>query len=193
MATENKDPQQAKRVTNDELFNLLYKLADIHVSAIATLIRRDFGTEALGFNSFWAMVLIFVMYAATADQAMLAYLGIWLFCQVMQRARTFRLIRGGAILHSRYPGYPYVAMLMPFVRSQVTAKGIVEPIICLLGGAFLCSVSINLGGFIMLGFLTFMIRNGIEQEIRRKRLERMRDAEIEQRWYSDAHKHGMDE
>jgi hypothetical protein len=189
--SNNQQNPQSMRFKNEDAFGLLYFLSNIHATSIATLIRRDFGREALGWNSFLAMFLIFFVYAATADAALLAYLGVWFFCQIMQRIRTFRLLRSGAVMHSRYAGYPYVAMHVPFVRSQTTAMGLIEPMLCLIGGTMLCTVSVNLGGYIMLGFLSFMIRNGIETEIRRKRLERMRDAEIEQRWYSNAHKHGV--
>lgn len=176
-----------------ETFDLAYSIFNIHATAIAVIIRRDFGREALGGNSALAMGLILVLYAATADQAMLAYLGIVLFCQIMQRIRTFRLLRQGAIIHSRYQGYPYMAMQVPFVRRVSTATGIIEPMMCLIGGTLLCTVSVNLGGFIVVGSLSFMIRNGIDREIDRKRLERMRDAEIEQRWFSHAYKNGIED
>jgi hypothetical protein len=185
--------QQSGGLRPEDAFGLLYNLANTHKSAIAVMLRRDFGSEALSWNAFFAMILIFMCYAITADKGMLAYLGIWFVCQVMQRARTARLLSGGAVIHSRYAGYPYMAMQMPFVRSLSTATGFVEPMMCLVGGAMLCSVSQALGVFIMIGFMSFIVCNGIEKEIRRKRLERMRDAEIEQRWYSHAHKYGTDD
>lgn len=192
MSNDQQNPQ-TQRLKNEDSLGLVYFLSNIHASCIATLIRRDFGKDALGWNSFLGMFLIFLVYAATEDQVVLAYLGIWFFCQVVQRFRTYRLLRGGAVMHSRYAGYPYLAMQVPFVRSQETAMGIIEPMLCLIAGTMLCPVSVNLGGFIMCGFLSFMVRNGIESEIRRKRLEKMRDAELEQRWYSNAYKNGLEE
>jgi hypothetical protein len=185
--------QQSGRSKPGDAFGLVYTLASIHAAAIATLIRRDFGREALGLFPFLATILIFFTYAFTADQAMLVYLGVFLFFQVMQKARTLRLNRSGTLIHSYYQGYPYLAMQVPFVRRESTAKGFVEPMLCLIGGTLLCPVSVNLGGFVMCGFLSFMIRNGIERELRRKRLERMHDAEIEQRWLSHDRQYGIDD
>jgi hypothetical protein len=185
--------QQSQRLQSEDMFGAIYFFCNIHASAIANVIRRDFGREALGWNSFLAMFVILFLYAGTADKAMLALLGVWFVCQVMQRIRTYRLLRGGAIIHSRYAGYPYLAMKVPFVRSLATATGIIEPMMCLIAGTLLCTVSVNLGGFIMLGFVSFMVRNGIEKEIQRKRIERMRDAEIEQRWFSHVYKNGLEE
>ena len=186
-------PQQSSQSKSADAFGLVYMLADIHASAIKPFIRRDFGREALGLNSFLAMWLILFTYAFSADRAMSAYLGIFFVCQAMQRARTFRLLRSGARIHSCYTGYPYVAMKVPFVRRESTAKGLIEPMICLIGGTLLCPVSVTLGGFVMCGFFSFLFINGMEREIRRKRLERMHDAEIEQRWLSHDHKYGIED
>jgi len=186
-------PQQQEsfsRVKPGDTINLFYFVANIHRTAIATLIRRDYGSEALGWNAFLAMILIFMVYAATLDQVVLFYLGVWFFCQIGQRIRTFWNFRKGIVIHSQYAGYPYLAMMVPFVRRQSTATGIIEPMMCLFGGVLLCPLSVNLGGFIMCGLLSFMVTDGIEREIRRQRLVRMHDAEIEQRWYSNSYKNG---
>jgi len=189
----NGQPSQQSQQSQNSGFDALYLFSNIHASSIANLIRCDFGREALGWNSFLAMFLMLVICGATDDKAMLVYLGVWLVAQAVQRIRTYWLLRHGAIIHSRYAGYPYLAMKVPFVRSHATATGFIEPMMCLVGGTLLCTVSVNLGGFIMVGFLSFMVRNGIEKEIQRKRIERMRDAEIEQRWYSNAYKYGLEE
>jgi hypothetical protein len=79
-------------------------------------------------------------------------------------------------------------MMLPFVQRESTATGIVEPVMCLVAGTLLYPLSHNLGWFILLGSLSFLLRNAIAGEVIRKRLERMRDAEIEQRYLAYRYK-----
>ncbi len=165
--------------------SFLYSLCYVHATTLAVFLRRDFGREALGLNAFLAMLLILVFYSLTADRAVFVFFVCWLAAQITQRVRTFRLIRSGEIFHSRYAGTPWLAMTVPLVRKESTARGLIEPLICLIAGALLCPVSENLGGFVMFGLFTFLIRNGIEREIVRKRVEQMHDAEIEQQFLAN--------
>jgi len=73
--------QQSQRLQSGDMFDMVYFLSNIHASAIANVIRRDFGREALGWNSFLAMFVILFLYAGTADKAMLAFLGVWFVCR----------------------------------------------------------------------------------------------------------------
>lgn len=183
---------QRPATSNGDALGFAWSVCHIHATALAVFMRRDFGREALGMNAFFAMLLILGFYSVTADRAVFVFFGCWLVAQITQRVLTFRLVRSGAIFHSRYAGYPWLAMKVPFVRESA-ARGLIEPMLCLVAGALLCPVSENLGGFVMLGFLTFLIRNAIEMEIVRKRVEQMHDAEIEQRYLASRFRNPMED
>ena len=142
----------------------------------------DFGTEALGFPAFFAMLLMLLVGAFGRLPEMFSYLACWLVVLMCQRLRTFWLVRRGVILHSRYEGYPCVALSLPFVHKVSTAKGVIEPLLCLLAGAALDPFSHGMGVFFMVGCFSLAIVEGIHRELDRKRLAAMRDAEIEQKW-----------
>ena len=75
------------------------------------------------------------------DPAMIYFFYAWLLAVIAERLETSRLVRKGWVEHSRYAGYPWLAMKLPFIKKPVTAKNCVEPVICLLVGALLCPLS----------------------------------------------------
>jgi len=175
--------QQENKIGMRESFNLLYAAAKVHSMCFWPIfLRRDFGTEALGFPAFFALVLMLLIGGLGRMPEMFPYLGFWLFMLILQRARTFRLVRQGVVWHSRYEGYPWLALCIPFVRKESRAKSLVEPVLCLLAGAALYQVYQGLGVFVMAGFFSMVVVDGINRELDRKRLAAMRNAEIEQKW-----------
>jgi hypothetical protein len=183
MSSQYDQQQETGRMTNADFLRIIYFACNVHATSIAVFIRRGFGREALGWNSLCAIVVL--IFLAGEDRAFLGYVVLFLFAQIWRRVETFRLLRSGIVLHSRYPGYPYWAMKVPFVTSEENAMSGIEPLMCFLGGALLCPVSVNIGGYVMLGALTLGIRGGIEREIDRKRIQQMKDAALEQQWYSE--------
>jgi hypothetical protein len=184
--------QQENKIGMRESFNLFYAAAKVHAMCFWPIIRRDFGTEALGFPAFFAMVLMLLVGGLGRTPELLAYLGFWLLMLICQRARTFQLVRRGVVWHSRYEGYPWLALCIPFIRKESKAKSL-EPVLCLLAGAALYQFSEGLGVFVMAGFFSMAVVDGINRELDRKRLAAMRDAEIEQKWLAARHRGLVDE
>ncbi|OWK40996.1 hypothetical protein [Fimbriiglobus ruber] len=166
-----------------DVLNLVYFVADVHAACLLPFLRTGFGVEAFRWNGVLALVLLLTL--AGSVPGMGWYFAAWVTAVVLQRARTMRLVYRGAVIHSRYMGYPWAAMRVPLVKRESTATGLIEPQLCFLIGVLLCPLSVDLGTFVMAGFLTLIVRNGFEREIDRQRLQRMRDAAIEQRWYAD--------
>jgi hypothetical protein len=187
-----KQDQQEQKFGMRETFNLFYATAKIHAMCFWPIIRRDFGTEALGVPALCAMVLMAMVGAFARKPEMFAYLGFWLMMLICQRARTFRQVRQGVVRHSRYEGSPWLALCFPGVRTEGKAKRL-EPMLCLLAGAALCQVSESLGVFVMAGFFSLAIVFNIDRELDRKRLTAMRDAEIEQKWLAARFRGQVDE
>jgi hypothetical protein len=160
--------------------NALYFVCHAHASVLGVFLRHGFGRDALGLPSLAGVGMMFLTYAARPDLPMLAFMLCWLAAQVAQRVRTFRLLRRGVALHSRYPGTPWLARKMPFVRSDTAAKKL-EPPLCLLAGLACLPLSPSLACFLAAGFFSLLIRHGMDEEVVRKHVQRMRDAEIEQK------------
>ncbi len=112
-----------------------------------------------------------------------AFFFAWLGALIVQRLRSWGAYRRGVLVHSRYAGQPLLRI--PFVRSEEEIMGFWEPAVAFFGGILLCSLSIDLGGFVACSGFALLIRNGIEREIERKRLQRMQDAMIEHAYYAD--------
>ena len=186
--------QQEQQFGMRESFNLLYAAAKVHAMCFWPIIRRDFGTEALGFPAFFAMVLMLMVGAFGRIPEMFPYLGFWLIMLILARARTFQMVRQGVVWHSRYEGIPWLALCFPLIRTESRAKRMMEPVLCLLAGAAVYQLlSHGLGVFIMAGFLSMAIVVGINDELDRKRLAAMRDAEIEQKWLVARYRGQVDE
>lgn len=169
---------------NVDGFGLIYLAANVLATSVAVFIRRGFGKEALALNSLLAFVLL-ILLSASEGRAFLLFAVAFLFAQIWRRIETFRLIRRGVILHTRYPGYPYWAMKMPFVKTEHRAKELIEPVFCFIIGILLCPFSVGIGGYLVLCGIGFIVRYGIDDALARKRIERMQDATIEHQWYSD--------
>lgn len=167
-----------------DVFGILYFAANVLATSVAVFIRRNFGREALGFNSLGALVVLYTL-SASEGRGFLVFAGAFIVAQVWRRIETFRLIRSGAILHSCYPGYPYWAMKVPFVKSEKVAKELIEPVMCFTAGLLLCPVSVGIGGYLVVCGIGFIVRHCIDDALDRKRIERMQDATIEHQWYSD--------
>lgn len=188
MAADQNDRIRPKTSPGDA-FNFLALIVSIHTTTITPFIRTGFGINANGWNGVGALVLLVFWWAADeTDQIMSSYLVLWLFALLVQKGRTLARIRKGERIHSRYWGDPWLAMKIPFVRSERTALILVEPLICLLAGVTMCSASEALGRLWMIGFLTLPLRNAIETAVYGARVQAIDDAEIEGHFYAELRK-----
>ncbi|HEX4132934.1 MAG TPA: hypothetical protein VHZ24_23075 [Pirellulales bacterium] len=161
-------------------FNLMYMLASAHATCLTPMMRHSFGVEALGWNGLGAFLVMGVAMMAAPGADMKSLFCWWLMAFMLQRLRTMKLVRNGWVAHSRYDGYPWLALQLPLVHDERTAKTI-EPFLCLLGGMLLYPISEAVGQFVLLGIGSLSIKLSIERQTERVKLQRLRDAEIEQR------------
>lgn len=168
----------------NEAFNLLYFLASVHATTITPFIRTGFGVNVNGWNGVGAMLLLLFWCAADPwDQVMSSYFILWFGALLYQKARTRKLIRQGVKIHSRYTGDSWLAMKIPFFRTESKAR-CVEPTMCFFIGITVLPISQALGTLYMIGFLTFSIRAVIDVAATDARVQAMNDAEIEGRYYA---------
>lgn len=165
----------------DDPVGALYWGCVIHTTCILAFLRYRGGREAWGIRGALAFVLL--LGCAAADPRMCWWVIAFLVAISAQRISTHRAIKSGAVIHSLYPGTPWLTKL-PFFRKERDAMTL-EMFVCFVMGALLLAVSHLMGVFLMLGFLTLALRHGIEEWVHERRLMRMQDAQIEGRWYGD--------
>ena len=178
-------PQDDWRATTAQGLNLVYFVSNVFATSIGVFIRKDFGKEALGFNSLFAFIAMVLIAGDSPDKAFGYFVIAFVGMQIYRRIETFRLCRKGDVIHSQYAGYPYLAMKVPFVKSEKVAREVVEPVICVIAGLLLMPVSVGMGDYILICAIGLVVRHCMEDAVSRRRVQRMRDAQIEHEWYSD--------
>jgi len=170
--------QQSDGVSLRTSANILYLFLGGHSTCFVVFTRHSFGVDALGINGLAALGIMIAYLCHTNSPAMLLYIGIWFVALAVQRAITFARRCTGWFEHSRFEGHLWLGFLVPFVRHVQLAK-IWEAVFCGIAGMFLCDVDAALGEFILVGFFSLLARASLDAAIDRKRLQHMRDAQIE--------------
>ncbi len=161
-------------------------------ACVVPFLRTGFGTNYPGLAGFFGLIVMFLYAALGPVPEMFSYIGVWLFVVIFQRAKTFSAVKKGTVVHSRYWGDPWVGLKVPFVKKEKTAREL-EPVLCLLAGVALCGWSPGVGGFVIVAGFANAIAGGIVVEVDRKKLQAMRDAEIEQRYLAARYRGEIDE
>ena len=185
---ETKAPEEAKMgqgrqeqgfegLSMKDSFNLLNLACNALGACVVPFLRTGFGKNYPGVAALLGLIAMLLYAAFGQVPDMFTYIGVWLVVILIQRARTFSDARKGKVVHSRYWGD---SLFAHFVRKETTARSL-ELVICFLAGGVLCSWSPGVGGFVMVAGVGNVLATAIVVEADRKRLEAMRDAEIEQR------------
>ena len=157
-------------------FMVFYLTASVHRNAIVVFLRSGFGSrffEPQGIVTFLSLAFL-----GTGFKVFWGYFWIWLFVLLGQRLETLRRHCKGVRNHSRFPGHPYMGMFMPGVKD-VAGGFQAEPFICLFFGMVLATINLMLGVFVMAGFVSLAACMAIEAFHDGRRIQAMRDAEIE--------------
>jgi hypothetical protein len=190
MATSGGDPQgQGRDPFNMRTgVNVLHLVVETHAAAVTPFLRRGMGVNYPGVFGLLALVMIPLYAAATHDPLMITFLWVWLGAIIVRRAEAVQLARRGRVVHSRYNGWPWFSVKLPFVKTESAAK-VADAMVCLVVGVLLCQWSIALGRFVMLGCVSLGMQRAIQGQVNSMRVRQMRDAAIEQRqlaeWYRE--------
>jgi len=186
-------PQQRSQpgdmLTLGESFKSLNALAHAHACTVTPFLRTDFGSEGIGLHGLigGGMILGWGCYANCYP--MFIFFLIWIVALAIQRAKTFLNWRRGVIVHTRYNGYPWIVRRFFPRLSEPNAKA-VEAFACLGIGGLLAQFWPPLGWYVMAGFVSIMVTEAVIAETAKRRLQAMRDAEIEQRYLAERYKSG---
>lgn len=187
---------QQQQQQNDQVgmrggFNLITALLQGHAMTCTVFMRTDLGKEAIGFAGMFGFFIMLVYGGLMNSYPMFIYLCLYLLMVLAQRMKQFSNWRKGIIVHSRYVGYPWLAFkLFPRIKTEANAKG-AEAFLCLaVGGLLAAYVDQPLGWWVMFGLVSILATESMIVEVQRRRLQAMRDAEIEQQALADAYREG---
>jgi hypothetical protein len=178
------NPDQPEPQRKSDPLGLLYFLCNVHCTTFTVFLHYGFGSEALGFPGLFALILIF--FSMAGDPRMMLWLMAFFVALVIQRIITFTILGWGYVLHSMDHGLPLLTKLLPFIKVKTAIA--FEAIGLFVLGAVLVDESPFIGKFLMLGCFSLIVRTAIEESIFNRRLQRMRDAELEQRWLSECYR-----
>src|SRR5437763_306067 len=88
--------------------NVLYFLAKMHAANILVFLRRGAGTEWPGLPGIGALIVLLYAMGRLQTPWMTGYAAFWLVALAYRRLQTYGMSRRGAVIHSRYDGYPQV-------------------------------------------------------------------------------------
>lgn len=180
MFRQQQQPQQPD-IDLKGAFNVFYLVFAGLATTVTTFTRRDFGKEALGVAGLAGFVFILVYGAVMHVPEMIIYLGVWMVSVLVQRARQFRMWLDKRIVHSRYGGYPWLGFrLNRKAKTEVKAKE-AEALFVIVAGGLLTQASLGVGLYVVLAGVAAVFVECLHVETRKKQLQDMTDAEIEQR------------
>ena len=168
------------KLSRKDSFNIVYALAKGHSMCFLPFFRRNFGSEALGWPGFIAFVIMLAVGSFGRIPDMWYFLILWIGVMLAQRASTMREVRRGTIRHSRYEG----DVDTRWIKSRTTVKQVLEPLVCVLAGVCIeaAGLSHELAMFVGSGAFSLALVAMIDRQLDEKRVQAMRDAEIEQRY-----------
>jgi len=162
-------------------FNFAYFVLHGFATSVTPFTRTHFGREAFGVSSLMALLLIIGFGSFGNSPAMWVYLLLWLLAVMRQRVTQMQDRKKGLIVHSRYQGYPWLGFkLFPRIKDEGNAKGAEAFLVMSVGALLGYCLDPVLGVFLALGGIGSLFIEAFAVEVMKKRLQDMRDAEIEQ-------------
>jgi hypothetical protein len=147
-------------------------------SCVTPFIRTGLGLEGIGAAGVLSAVILFIL--SGANPLMTYWLIAWFVAVIIQRIITFRNMKRGVVVHSRYGGYSLL-LRIPFLR-KVRHIEWVEFLLCVSVAGVMFIFSDVMAAFMVVCAITIVARYGIEYAIRDRRIQKLNDARIEARW-----------
>jgi len=165
MAQQNQQQPESGWVKPRDAFSLLLIFANVHAACLHPFLRRGCGVDVPGIFGVGGLLLMGVYAESTRSYGMVRYIGVWLVALIVMRIRSDRR------QHSRYLGYPALVARLPPVRwardREASAKAI-EPVFCVLAGAFISQWSEPVGSFVAAGVVSLAVIEGIQRMLARR-------------------------
>jgi hypothetical protein len=170
-------------------FNAANFLSYAYSLAFLVFLRTNFGREGIGIQGLVTVFLILGYGSFAQCYAMFPFFLLWFLAVICQRARQFVNWRRGVNIHSYYNGDSWLSKRLFPRLSERNAKA-VDAFLCLAIGGVIAQFDKPFGFFIMGGFGAILFTEAVIVETTKRRLQTMRDAEIEQRYLAERYKSG---
>jgi hypothetical protein len=177
----NKGP--GDMISMKDSFNLLMFLARCYAMVFIPFLRRGLGREAIGLYGIGAFLALLFM--AVGDPVGFWFLAAWFCTVIYRRIETMRAWYRGYRPHSQYWGEAWFSRL--FFKNEKMIPTM-EAAACLVAGAALMPLSVSVGSFVFYGFIGIGMVSCFDSYYMQQRLQRMHDAEIENRYMRDLYR-----
>jgi hypothetical protein len=173
-------PQPNEGPTLRDSFHLGRLALSAHERCATPPIRDQVGTEANTLAGPLALVGMALYGAYVHDGCVFLYIGFWLVAMLSQRMDSIACRRRGMLLHSRYAGRPFVALLLaPFIRSERVAKLLIEPAFCLASAWMLADWSPAVAGLVGSAAFSIVMVELLDGHMQKQREQAVIDSRLE--------------
>jgi hypothetical protein len=174
-------PEQVGPQRKSDPVGMLYFLCNVHATCITVFTRTGFGVEGIGVAGAFSLLLLVVF--AAASPVMAVWLAAFVIAVIVQRVITYRRISMGAVIQSRFAGRSLLLNISFFRKGRYVMP--VELLLCFVIGMLLLLISEIAGMFMAFGVVSLLTRHGIEQALIKRRIQRMRDLDLEGGYYGE--------
>lgn len=180
--TPNEKPEMSLKEKVEATGNIAMFVCACWVAPIVALTRTGFGSRYFGTHAVIGL-FAFWLVAESALPGLGIVLAVMVWGRMAQHKFRARRTPTQDAPHSYYSGMPWIATR--FKLSEDQAKRLAEPLFVLGTGLFVSEFAPLLGKYLMCGAGALVILFAIGQEYRRRMVERMRDARLEQQRLND--------
>lgn len=182
-------PPPGDRLTMENSFNGLNFIVNAHASTLTPLARTDYPSEGIGPHGILGAIMMLFWGSWFQCYAVWIYFLVWMGVLLCQRVKTYINWQRGVVVHSRYNGYPWIVRRFFPRLSEPNAKAVEAFAFFGIGGVIAQFIP-PLGWYFMLGLPSILISEAIIVQTTRRRLQAMRDAEIEQQYLAEMYRRG---
>lgn len=180
-------PGPGEHLTFRSAVNMAGFAAICVATTVTPFIRRRFGPEGLGFNGFFAFVIVCFV-AGAAGPSGSWYFVAWFAFLILNRIITVTRQLSGIVVHSHYSGDPWLTRLI--CRNDTVGKWLIEPIVVAGTGLAIERFNVVLGDWFVVCAVALVLVQATEWRLTRMRIQAMHNAEIEMRYYTELYRQG---
>jgi hypothetical protein len=177
------------RLTAANGVNGIVTIAYAVALAFLPFTRRNAGTDWIGRTGLLTGFIILGYMCHTNSPGMMLFFLAWLVALLGHRCNQYQNWRNGVEIHSHYAGDPWLSLRLFPRLSDANARAM-DGFLCLIVGVLLVTVDPPMGPFFFAGFVGILVSEAVSHETTRRKLQAMRDAEIEQRYLARRYKEG---
>jgi hypothetical protein len=180
---DRNEPSDKQQGDITGIVNLGMRVAMFLSAYVYPFCRKGIGRDGLGSNVALAGLFMLAFGIGTESYDVLIFFGLWAIAVGYQAQHIDKT------QHSRYRGWPALACFIIRTKNEGWAK-LVEGVLGMWAGGFLMAVSPVAGTMVMLGSLSLLGMEAVEQAVIRSRCRRMHDSKIAFRQRADAYRSG---